>query len=894
LKSRFAPQPGNGTIFFAFPEPMRHWTLRRQAFRTCGKSLAGMVFLAGLLAGSRCIGQKTRVLDSTQPHQRLVVAGPSYDRGSLHQWLWGKDYRREWLTPVTVPVLNLDSAFGGLTPLREGGGTQTKNLRLRDAKGRHWMLRMVDKTYMGALPQVVEGTFVEGLANDQVATLHPYAALAVPVLAEAAGVFHTNPKYYYVPYHPRLGPFNERFANTLCLLEERPDTTQVAQRSFGRPKDIISTERMLERLRGEHHYLVDQQAYVRARLFDMFLGDWGRQKDNWRWARFDSGSFHLFRPVPVDRDQTFARFEGTMVRLIRSIGRFRELQSFEEEIKNVQWYNYPAFPLDKILTNALTEEDWIAIARQLQRQLTDAVIERALRQLPPPIFALSGETIIRALKSRRNNLLRYATTYYKFLGEEVEIPATEQAEAILVDRLSSNETAVRIFRVDSNGKQDSRPVYQRTFHHDETKELRLFGLGGNDRIEVRGSTSNGIRIRVRGGTGQDTLIDASRVSGGSRKTHFYDNPGNTVIASGETRVHLSQFSSINTYDPEVFRWDSRGLKPIFFFNRFYRFYVGLGYTLTKDRGRDGSFGARHRIGINYSVIENSFHPYYSSSFSEALGRWNLHLLAGYDGVRRYNFFGVGNESKRTTEDIRYNWLRLRTVYAGIGIDQEFRSKHLLRADLQFEAIRVIDSEGTYSEKKLGNLPAEVFNWKQFLSPRITYAYSKINDPVVPTRGFRMQLSGSYTKNLWEAKSVSRLESGIQFYWPLFRAFSFALKGGAATLSGQPELYQLNTLGGSYDLRGYWRFRFYGKSSFFTQQEIRWLPTVHGKLFSGRAGLLAFFDQGRVWQPGEVSSNWHLSIGGGVILVPFNRVALSVTYGISEETKRMNIRLGRVF
>jgi hypothetical protein len=58
------------------------------------------------------------------------------------------------------------------------------------------------------------------------------------------------------------------------------------------------------------------------------------------------------------------------------------------------------------------------------------------------------------------------------------------------------------------------------------------------------------------------------------------------------------------------------------------------------------------------------------------------------------------------------------------------------------------------------------------------------------------------------------------------------------------------------------------------------------------GLVAFFDEGRVWQPGESSSKWHYGYGGGIILSPFNKIAIAVTYGISEETTRTNIRIGK--
>jgi len=45
-----------------------------------------------------------------------VVAGKQFDRSKFHEWIWGKHYRKEWTTPVSVPLLYLDTAAGGLTP----------------------------------------------------------------------------------------------------------------------------------------------------------------------------------------------------------------------------------------------------------------------------------------------------------------------------------------------------------------------------------------------------------------------------------------------------------------------------------------------------------------------------------------------------------------------------------------------------------------------------------------------------------------------------------------------------------------------------------------------------------------------------------------------------------
>src|SRR2546423_2173247 len=111
--------------------------------------------------------------------QVTVIAGKEYGRGSLHQWLWGKHYRKEWTTPVRVPIFLLDSAKDGLVPYQAGGGRQSKTLRLKNGKGKEYVLRSIDKTFGKALPEIYQRTFIEDIVNDQVSIAHPYSAIAI-------------------------------------------------------------------------------------------------------------------------------------------------------------------------------------------------------------------------------------------------------------------------------------------------------------------------------------------------------------------------------------------------------------------------------------------------------------------------------------------------------------------------------------------------------------------------------------------------------------------------------------------------------------------------------------------------------------------------------------------
>src|SRR5260370_40090875 len=65
-----------------------------------------------------------------------LTPGAHYRRSAALEFLLGGHYRELWATEIHVPVLNMHSFAGGLTPILEHGGSQTTSLRLAGADGR--------------------------------------------------------------------------------------------------------------------------------------------------------------------------------------------------------------------------------------------------------------------------------------------------------------------------------------------------------------------------------------------------------------------------------------------------------------------------------------------------------------------------------------------------------------------------------------------------------------------------------------------------------------------------------------------------------------------------------------------------------------------------------------
>jgi hemolysin activation/secretion protein len=206
-------------------------------------------------------------------------------------------------------------------------------------------------------------------------------------------------------------------------------------------------------------------------------------------------------------------------------------------------------------------------------------------------------------------------------------------------------------------------------------------------------------------------------------------------------------------------------------------------------------------------------------------------------------------------------------------------------------VRVRNDTQRFISKVTSTTNPQLFNTNNFVGGQLIYILHSLNNPVVPTKGISLFGNATYTQNLREAsRYVGNFSGDAHLYVPLFPSFSLALRGGAATATGTPEFYQYPSIGGGQMVRGFRRGRFTGKTAVYTSNELRFISDVKSYLFNGKAGLLVFYDNGRVWMPGENSDVWHSGYGAGILFAPFNKVLADVTYGMSKDENLIQLRL----
>lgn len=808
----------------------------------------------------------------------VVIPGEEYKRSGYHNFFWGKHYRKEWNTAIRIENFLLDTAEGGLTPLQPGGGRQSKSLRLKSGNGKEYVLRGVNKDFGRGLKNM-DGTFISRIAKDQGSIGHPYAAYTITPMAKAAAIYHTQPKIVFVPKQTALANYNDEYGDQLYLFEERPDENQEDAANFGNSKNLIGSEKLLEKIYDENDNRVDQVAFVRARLFDMFIGDWGRHPDNWRWAEFDLGKQSIYKPVPRDRDQAYTKIDGFYPDIAGAIR--NEIQGFGYSIKHIGAWNYPGRPLDQKFLNELTLDTWLMQAKELQQVLTDSLIESSIRLMPPELFAISGNTIIDKLKARRDALPTYAEKYYKYLAKKVTILGSEKTELIKVNVLPDKKVTVDVFKINKQGNIIDTPYYSRQFNPDETKDLFIYGLGKKDILELKGEKRNKIKIQLIDPQDKDSVyvIGRDRIKG----IEFYTGKKFEYDTVRNEKVDISIIPIFTPATYAAFNND-----PLDLFGRT-GIKVSGGIVYTPQPWRKKEYQIVHSIHALYGFLRTTFNVGYVGRMGRAIGPWDLLIKARLDAPAVENYFGSGNNTKFENKETNYYRTLSQRFYGGIGFERDFEKKHHAEMSIIYQSVKYKKAD----DKHIGVAPyidPSVFTKKQFAGMDAAYTYDHTNGSICPLTGYTFNISGGFLRNLSDTGSTfAKLNSSASVYIPLSRKFTLAMRAGGATLFGKPDFYHLNRLGGNVELRGFERERFYGKSIFYSNTELRWITNTKNYFFNGRAGLIGFYDIGRVWMPDETSTLWHAGYGMGVVIIPFNKITLTAMYGLSSEGDNLFFR-----
>ncbi len=823
------------------------------------------------------------------------------------KYFWvGKNYREVWDTQIKVPVFDIKEKKGGLTIEKRGGGQQTQSLRLNDMHGRDYVLRSLEKYTEGVFPDDFKNTFVLDIVQDQISASNPYGALLVAELAKFAGIYHTNPEIVYVPDDPNLGIYRQDVAGKLYLFEERPDDDRSDVASFGRSKDIISTEDVVEEMFDDEDHYIDSDAILRARLFDIVINDWDRHDDQWRWAGFKKGKKTVYKPIPRDRDQVFFVNEGVIPWIAARKWLLPKIQGFDEYTENMEGQSYNARFFDRTFLIYSEWEDWLDQINLLKSRLTSEKIDSAVLAFPEEIQPMCASQTARILKERLKNLEPMARRLYLSLAEEVNVTGNDE-EDIFEIRVP-NDTIIHIKGYHlKDAREKGAKIYDRTFYASETKRIHIYSFDDEDEFHIEGEAENKIQLTIIGGDEEDRVVYEGKDT--PRFVKIYDQKDTDFSHQLSSRIKNNYSENELEYDREAFEYDVVYPGLFLGYNQDDGIFWGGGPVFTKY---SRYFRQKYKIFANYAFETRAFNLLLAGKHVYPLNDLELNFSADIKAPRYVNnFFGMGNETSWLVNksEKQYYWLRMEQYLIKGNLTKKlpYNPSHNMGLDVFYKYTHVEDTPNRFiSDLQLNGLPSFALERHNYVGISLKYRINTLSDRqlkteeefigsnVLPTKGFKGNLSVTQHMGLDEkASDFTKFSGDLKTYLSFAQRprFVYAFRLGGEKIWGDYVFHEAAKLGQKTNLRGFRRTRFYGDASLYTNTEVRIrLKQFKTYLLNGISGVTLFHDVGRVWLEEESSSQWHQGYGMSFWLAPFDMALFNVSYSRSNEDDLINVSL----
>ncbi len=857
----------------------------------------------------------------------MVIPGERFRASGFKRWFYGSNYRDLWTTPIEVAVLDLDSVGGGLTPLRTGGFGQSISLHFTGQDGRRYTVRSLDKDPTKRIWDELKGTVVDDVLQDLISALLPTGALVVDPLMEATGILHSKHRLVVIPDDPKLGEYREEFAGLIGMLQEHPSEGADDTPGFAGSRKISGTEKLWEHLEESPCNRVDARAYLKAKLMDFLINDKDRHYGQWRWARFPDGDCHTYLPIPEDRDQAFIGFKGFAMAVARK--RLPRQIKFDATYPDLVGLSTTGWEMDREFLVELDKTAWDSVVTVFRRDLPDQVIADAMRKLPPPYYKMVGEALAKALKSRRDALPEFASRYYELITRQAEIQATDQDEYVQCEHMPNGDLVVRIGLIEGTGGERKTPYFQRTFHPEETREVRIYLRGGDDRADISG-TKGQIVVRIDGGGGDDTLTNLSEA--GASKTRFYDFRGKNRFAKGkgaklDERPYKRPPARLLRARYALDWGMQTGTFPIIRVNPDLDVFVGVTNQRQYFGYRKDPFSSEHffRIGLAKDNDLEGIKPFvsYTGNFRQLMRDFDTRIYFKYSGIQVIRFNGFGNKTEIPHPSSFYKVEQNHFVFAPAF---EFRGGEYkedmprvgmesLRSKLTIDFGPIIKYSNTplssNKEKFIGSLDHSLYGTGSFgqVGAQGEVVYDTRNSPGYPTHGVRVRVAGAIYPGVWNVESTFGSIDGEASTYLTARIPTnptLALRAGSKKVWGTFPFYESAFLGGSGfvgsgissdNLRGFRKNRFAGGTSLYGNSELRLVLTKIKLLVSGELGLFGAADAGQVIYDEDLDNagKWHTSIGGGFWLSFLQRQqTLSAAVVKGDDLTGVYLRAGFMF
>lgn len=640
---------------------------------------------------------------------------PQADSGKskIYNWMWGRHYRHLYTIPIRVPSATIETLGGGMDIVGQAEGFH--GLLLENKRKQLYLLKplggstsFLESKFFREIYNKTDfkNTYLDEFLGDAYTIINPYTYLVADYLAKSAGLSFSPSRIYYIPSHIRKdtvadgSDIQDRLVNLINV----PD---INLRS-----NLYTTEDFLDSLQVSKNYMADQNLYIRERIFDMWTGDWNKTNENWEWQSHTVNDSVIYTPIVIDRNHAFTKVDGVLFKQMLKMLSLDFICNYDSLIlKDTKKINKLAFALDMAVAGRSDESVWIRQAQEIQRQMTDSLIDSAFTYLPEGVKHDEIELIKRKLKRRRLELEAVASQYYRLLQRTPVVAGTNQSDYFLIERQAPDRTVLRIYDPETG---DCRLEQQ--FSGKETKELWLYGLAGNDTFEVKGNTRKDFPIYLISGEGENQYQ-----LNHNRKIHVYDK--DYKYDYQKIKYHKISFTPWGIYDSD------KGIS------------LGTFFTYTMYGFKRAPFTYQHRIGYNY--LKGFM---YAGIFPNYDDRRRLYLNASISSPRNFeNFFGFGNNTAGYKEEKKnYNRVKLRTYMFNPSFEMDLRKEEVMTFFGSLDMYKAKRTDDRYIYTVYGE-DHPIFRTNYFVGLGATYRITKQPYSWLPlletewTAGWKMNL-----------------------------------------------------------------------------------------------------------------------------------------------------------
>jgi hypothetical protein len=560
------------------------------------------------------------------------------------------------------------------------------------------------------------------------------------------------------------------------------------------------------------------------------------------------------------------------------------LVKFDDSYPKVIGLAWQSRFMDRRFLSELDWNAWDEIAHDVQQRLSPAVVDEAVARMPAAYYKREGPVMAARLKRRVATLPEFARKFYEMLSDKVDVHASDEPDSVQISHRHDGSVEVAL-----SGPQGR--YFDRTLLPSETREVRIYAKGGDDRAISEGDFDPGLKVRLIGGDGNDTLDDSA---GGH--THFHDSEGdNTVVKGDGTRVDRHRYVSPEKPGEDPPRDWGAGSRvvPYLHGDRAYGLLIGFSFERLHYGFRKYPFGSKHSLRLAYSTsLKTGDVKYeYQSRRSDNKSRFDL-VAVGATGLDMINYYGFGNETTNTeprafndVQQVQYSFtpgyrLDIPDVDLSIGPLVKYSTMRLKPATL-------IDAQRPYGTGDFGQAGA-----------RLGFGVGRFDHLLEKPAGLRLEAQGNYYAPVWDTtESFGEVHGVFATYAraPIPLKPTLAIRAGGRKTFGRYPVHEAAAIGGRDSIRGLPPQRYIGDASAYGGAEFRLQLFGREQGFLSRFGVFALAEGGRVWLESDPSDKWHHSVGGGVWLAVFRpKNCVSFSIAESEGDRRMYLDVGRVF